>query len=195
MKRLALLAFLFAGQALAVDNQVTCTGNSCNVLLKPRNSGGTASTQLQATSTGVVIGGNTTSDANLGTITSVTDSAYYEGTFDTLWNSGGLSQHVTAKYTKTGKLVTIFFPATSVFTGSGVVVATAAVPSSLLNSAYGSEVDFPIARLINGGTTGATGLLKIDFTTGTLTAQVSAGGSFSGANSQILAFTISYPIN
>jgi hypothetical protein len=139
--------------------------------------------------------GGKSTDSNLGTITNVSLSAYYEGTFDTFWNSGGLSQHVTARYTRAGNMVTIFFPGTSTFTGSGTVAATAAIPSALLNSSYGAEVDFPIARLINGGTTGATGLLKVDFTSGTMTAQVSAGGAFSGANSQLLAFTIAYPIN
>lgn len=85
---------------------------------------------------GVVIGGNTTSDSGLGTISSVTNSSYYEGSFSVTFNSGmnTSSTNVNIKYTKIGKLVSLFIPSAKVTAGASTYyweTGTGAIPANL----------------------------------------------------------------
>lgn len=68
----------------------------------------------------IVIGGNTTSDANLGTISSVSNSAYYEGSFVANFNAGiaNSTNNVTIKYIRTGNLVVLNIPSLKITAAS-----------------------------------------------------------------------------
>jgi len=79
---------------------------------------------------GIVIGGNTLSDANLGTISSVTNSAYYEGTYS-LTFTGPYTQTVTAKYVKIGNVVILSIPNLSGTSTSAVAFSSNNLPTLL----------------------------------------------------------------
>lgn len=94
--------------------------------------GGTS--RLNVNTGGITVNNNTTSDSNLGTISSVTLGHYYEGTISLTFTSGFASNKgVTVAYRRVGKIVTLTFPGTTAtsanpgtaFCGSG------ALPSSL----------------------------------------------------------------
>ena len=81
---------------------------------------------------GIIIGGNTTSDANLGTIISVTDSSYYVGTFSVNL-TGGITTQTGCNYVKHGKSITLHIMA-ALSPGSAaapIVAAAGQVPSGL----------------------------------------------------------------
>jgi hypothetical protein len=79
---------------------------------------------------------NSTGDSNYGTISSVTNTAYYEGSFTASFvGSWAVSHNVTVSYVKTGKIVVLSFPE-SIFAGSNpglssINTAASAVPSNL----------------------------------------------------------------
>lgn len=84
----------------------------------------------------IVIGGNTTSDANLGTISSVSNSAYYEGSFVANFNAGiaNSTNNVTIKYVRTGNLVVLNIPSlkiTAASTNYYLETPNGTLPSSL----------------------------------------------------------------
>lgn len=94
--------------------------------------GGTS--RLNVTTSGIKVNNNTTSDSNLGTISSVTLGHYYEGSFSITFTSGFASNTaVTVNYRRVGKIVTLTFPQT-LATGANPGVAfcgSGALPSSL----------------------------------------------------------------
>lgn len=104
---------------------------------------------------GVVIGNNTTSDANYGTITSVTNSNYYRGNFDVTFDTGAFNanQTVTIQYEKTGNLVMLFIP------GVSTAAKGAAPGASISNSSasnFGSNLRpavqfYKVITGVNGG--------------------------------------------
>jgi len=87
---------------------------------------------LFATSS-LTVGGNTTGDSNLGTISSVAFDKYYEGSFSmTFTGPFTSSQVVTVRYRKVGKTVTLQIPA--VYAACSVatsIVSSAAVPTGV----------------------------------------------------------------
>lgn len=86
-------------------------------------------------SSSITVGGNTTSDANLGTISSVSLSEYYRGSFSVTFDAGfGTSQAVTVQYVRIGRIVSLNFPA---FTATGANPGVAAITNS---SGFGSSL-------------------------------------------------------
>jgi len=81
----------------------------------------------------LTVGGNTTGDSNLGTISSVAFDKYYEGSFSmTFTGPFTSSQVVTVRYRKVGKTVTLQIPA--VYAACSVassIVSSAAVPTGV----------------------------------------------------------------
>ncbi len=86
-------------------------------------------------SSGIIIGGNTTSDANLGTISSVTNSAYYEGTFSLTFTGGVVSTAKTLSYVRVGKAVTITMPSITATGASAASITSGANMPSALHAA------------------------------------------------------------
>jgi len=87
---------------------------------------------------GIIVGGNATGDSNLGTISSVTNSSYYEGSWSAVFNQGagvsGSSTTYTINYVRSGKIVTLLFPgitATIGTTAANLDTAASSIPSSL----------------------------------------------------------------
>jgi len=109
---------------------------------------------------GIIIGGNTTSDANLGTISSVTDSSYYVGTFNADL-TGGITTTTTCNYVKHGKSVTLRFTGV-LSTGSAapIVAAAGQVPSGLAPAFPGTN--FPIFVRNNNADEAYPGYINID---------------------------------
>ena len=135
---------------------------------------------------GVVIGGNTTADANLGTISSVTNSAYYEGSLS-LTFTGPYSQTVTVKYVKTGSMVVLSIPGLSgtstsaSFFTSSTNLPTLLRPTILLTAPClvndaGAAQSAPGQCTVN--TTGQIQFFKNFSGSGAFTATGSCGGFF-----------------
>jgi hypothetical protein len=84
-------------------------------------------------SLGIGVGGNTTSDANLGTISNVLFGQYYEGSFNWTFTGPFTTDITTAiNYVKIGKQVTLDIPATSgACSHSSTITTTANMPSQL----------------------------------------------------------------
>lgn len=149
---------------------------------------------VSLSASGTIFGGNTTGDSNLGTIDSVTETTYYEGHFSVAWNGGGLVQTLTSTYTRSGKLVGIFFAGSSSFTGTGCVTASAAIPAGLRNSGNGTTNMFSVPDVLNGGAHASGARMTMDMTNGNLTICTTGGGAFSGT-SELFNFYIAYNIN
>ena len=84
-------------------------------------------------SSSLTIGGNTTSDSNYGTISSVTNSAYYEGSFTATF-TGPATFSPTVRYVKVGKMVNFYITGISGAcsgTSTGFSTAVGVVPSNI----------------------------------------------------------------
>ncbi len=84
----------------------------------------------------LTVGNNTTSDSNLGTISSVQNANYYFGTFTASWDGGFTSSPQTSAvlYVKTGRLVCLDFAGKSASTTatSNLSASAGSVPTALL---------------------------------------------------------------
>lgn len=128
----------------------------------------------------LTVGGNATTDGAAwtpaGTVSAVTNSAYYEGTFAAAF-TGAASVSATVKFVKTGKLVTLQIPGSGDQSCAAAVFTAATVVPSALRPA--ANIDSGVAAIKNNGaavtapgnvTVGSNGTIVIskDF----------AGGSF-----------------
>lgn len=86
MLRFAFVLFFLSTSAFAVDKPITCTGNSCKVLLEPRTSTGAAAQVVAATAGGVSItgalGAGSAGQFQVATNGAVTATAGYMGNTD-----------------------------------------------------------------------------------------------------------------
>lgn len=172
------------GNAFMADN-VAFTGNWFI------NQSGTASSFLGGSLT---VGGNTTGDSNLGTITSVSLAAYYVGSVSVTFQ-GALTTPIakTINYTKIGRLVTLHIPTTS---GAASNATTINISGTELPS--GLRPNLSTKWAVNGvfDNSGAdiNSAMQID-TTGLITVYATAaGGSFtaSGSAGWDRAISVSY---
>lgn len=111
----------------------------------------------------VTVGGNTTGDANLGTISSVSLNKYYVGSFSmTFTGPWASNQTITVNYQKIGRQVTLSIVgslgATSNSGAVGVIASTANLPSGLYPPA-GGDVSIPVVLADNSADT--TGFVRI----------------------------------
>jgi hypothetical protein len=112
---------------------------------------------------------NTTGDANLGTISSVTNTAYYEGSFNaTFTNAWNQSHSIAVKYVRIGKVVTLQLPESIFAAGnpsaSSINTAASVLPSALVPA---STKKFPASIYNNAAATTIPGLFAI-FTDGSM---------------------------
>jgi hypothetical protein len=81
---------------------------------------------------GIVVGGNTTGDSNLGTISSVTNSKYYKATADLTFTGPFASGQVkTITYVFHGAVVTLRVPDLSASAATSATALATALPSAL----------------------------------------------------------------
>lgn len=107
----------------------------------------------------ITVNNNSTSDTNLGTITSVSFGYYYFGTFTYSFNNTGFnaSQTATLLYTKIGRLVTLEFvalTATGANPGTASISGTGSIPSGLV-PANGISMTGPITVDVGVAAAGA----------------------------------------
>lgn len=105
---------------------------------------------------------NTTSDSNLGTISSVTSTKFYIGSFSYSFNGVGFTatQTITVRYMLDGRRVTLEFPQTlaTAGTASALITGSAAIPSALRPGSANDQFFF-ISSRENGST--FTGAIEI----------------------------------
>lgn len=146
---------------------------------------------------GIVIGGNTTGDSNLGTISSVTNANYYTGTFTANFNVGmsTATNNVTVQYALSGKTVTLWFPDTSNITATASTgswnTASGAVPSAIRPQ---DVVRFPIITRTNGATATIFSVGDI-LTDGTIETSATTTWVNTQTNNGFKAITTTYKIN
>jgi hypothetical protein len=149
-------------------------------------------------SSGIVVGGNTTGDSNLGTITSVTNSNYFEGSFDVTFNTGmdTGSTTKTVLYRRMGRSVTLMFPQTLSATNADATTASwstsgADIPSSL-RPATNAPI-FPIMTVNAGAMDSTPGTMEI--TTGGQISVARASNWASGtASCGFQSICVTYPV-
>jgi len=122
----------------------TSTGTGTLVVTGGLGASGAIYASSLVLSSSATVGGNTTGDSNLGTISSVTLSSYYEGTFTVDFSVGMNTgtNNVTVQYRRVGRLVTIILPQTLVTAGVSIAywnTASAAIPSALRPSTTSVE--------------------------------------------------------
>lgn len=107
-------------------------------------------------SSGIVVGGNATGDSNLGTISSVTYTKFYKGSFTATWAAGGpfvAAQTQTVSYVYLDGIVTLLVPAktasAATAAGTSADCAAATVPSSLIP---GTAQRFQMVEIRTAGT-------------------------------------------
>ena len=160
-----------------------------------------AGTGAPASTFGVVYGSggtaNTTSDANLGTISSVTQTSFYTGTFSTTWTfgAGGATFSTTNSYVKIGNLVILRLVAGSANVGSNISTFTSgAIPSALRptgNTVYAAALIQSANTTTNGSVTiASSGVMTI--AGANLSNIGTAGGGVSGfaSDDNILMYVI-----
>ena len=161
---------------------------------------GTDVFQVDATG-GVVVGGNTTGDSNLGTISSVTNSAYYTGSFTATFTGAttnfSSTQTVTVSYVRVGKMVTMYVPGKTAACGSGTVaVLTGTGIPSALRPTLGSGPEAPVFVSNNGATVAQPGYLNISPAGSFLIQRDYGSTAFTATtNCGFASFVISYPIS
>ncbi len=117
----------------------------------------------------LTVGGNTTGDSNLGTISSVTLSSNYVGSFTATWTGSASNfasnQTITVTYQKIGRMVTLNIPTKTATAGAGTItdLVSDAMPSALRPL---TTIDIPAYVMDNGAFLNAPGVMEI--TTGGL---------------------------
>ena len=171
----------------------TQTGTETSFIIG--NSGGSTKLLVQADG-GLIIGGNSTGDANFGTIDSVSNSHYYEGTFVANFNSGlnTGTNNVTVRYRRIGRQVFLTIPsllATAQATTNSWDASGTPIPSSLRAGA-GLVLIGPnrVSNATNDYVTGVGYL--ITSTSGAMLIRMQTNWVNTTANCGFDGFTVSY---
>lgn len=192
MKKLLLL-FLLATPAFAIDKPIPCDGASCKLKFETRDGSNVKVSAGQFSSTGLTLLSNTTGDSNLGTISSVVNGAYYEGTFPINW-TGAQTISVTARYVKAGKMVTVFVPQVlPAACSASSFTASAAIPSGLRVS--GTNIRVPIFSNSGGVPTTIMSDFQFNGSNGNLAINLSNNVSAFASTCGYGDFSFSYPIH
>jgi hypothetical protein len=133
----------------------------------------------------IVVNANATTDANLGTISSVANGSYYDGSFTAAF-TGPCNLNVATKYVKTGKLVCLTF-ANTVCTASTGSSFVAPLPSGL-QPASATVADLPLPVEDSGSVlSNPPGLLEVQSLNIVIWKNLSTG-SFTGSGATGIPF-------
>lgn len=145
MKRLlALAALLLSTAAFAASNPISCTGNSCTVVVQPRNGSGSQTTVITAGTTGVTIV-NPACHATFNTSGAQGNGSTIPLTFDydalgncasnvfTAPSAGRYLITLTANIANVGTVVLADIPRVGLIKNASVLVAQATFPVVAIN--------------------------------------------------------------
>lgn len=133
------------------------------------------------TASTLTVGGNTTADSNLGTISSVGLSQYYVGTFSVTFQGAFTSgQAKTITYTRIGRMVTLSIPTTTAAASNAATINNTgtAIPSSLRPAA---STKWAVNGVFDNSGADINSAMQID-TSGIITVYgTAAGGNFTAS--------------